>query len=90
MKQQIKFIDENFNRFTEELKDLLRIPSVSTDTEYKNDIQKCAKWIKDHLDKIGKLYGFFNNDYVRLKLYRPPNILLFILNMFQILLYQQF
>ena len=53
MKQQIKFIDENFNRFTEELKELLRIPSVSTDPVYKNDIQKCAEWLKDHMDKIG-------------------------------------
>lgn len=53
MKHQIKFIDENFNRFIEELKELLRIPSVSTDTAFKNDIKMCAQWLKDHLDKIG-------------------------------------
>ena len=53
MKQQIKFIEKNFNRFTEELKELLRIPSVSTDPVYKNDIQNCAEWLKTHLEKIG-------------------------------------
>ena len=53
MKQQIKFIEENFNRFTDELKELLRIPSVSTDPAYKNDIQNCAQWLKAHLEKMG-------------------------------------
>ena len=53
MKQEVKFIEENFSRFTGELKELLRISSVSTDSAYKNDIQNCAKWLKDHLEKIG-------------------------------------
>jgi acetylornithine deacetylase/succinyl-diaminopimelate desuccinylase-like protein len=53
MKQEVKFIEENFSRFVEELKELLRIPSVSTDSYYNKDIQNCAKWLKDHLEKIG-------------------------------------
>ncbi len=38
----ISYARENQQRFVEELKDLLRIPSVSTAEEHKSDVLKAA------------------------------------------------
>src|SRR6266545_3733893 len=40
-------------RFLEELKTLLRIPSVSTDPRHAPDCRKAAEWVADNLRKIG-------------------------------------
>lgn len=48
-----KYIDDNRDRFLEELFDLLRIPSVSADPAFKKDILATAELIKEHLEKIG-------------------------------------
>jgi len=32
---------------------MLRIPSVSTDSAYSNEMHRCAHWCKDHLENIG-------------------------------------
>jgi acetylornithine deacetylase/succinyl-diaminopimelate desuccinylase-like protein len=47
------YIEEHRDRFMEELKDYLRIPSISTDSEHKNDVKACAHWLATHLDAIG-------------------------------------
>jgi acetylornithine deacetylase/succinyl-diaminopimelate desuccinylase-like protein len=44
---------ENQKRFLEELKELLRIPSVSTMDEHKNDVQKAAEFVASELKRIG-------------------------------------
>ena len=44
---------ENKDRFLDELLDLLRIPSVSADSKYKDDVKRCAEAVKDHLLKAG-------------------------------------
>jgi acetylornithine deacetylase/succinyl-diaminopimelate desuccinylase-like protein len=49
----VSFARENKERFLNELKDLLRIPSVSTLEEHKGDIQKAAEFIADELTRIG-------------------------------------
>ncbi len=42
-----KYIEENKDRFLEELFDLIRIPSISSQTEHKNDMLKAAEeWKK--------------------------------------------
>ncbi|MEQ9440767.1 MAG: dipeptidase [Cyclobacteriaceae bacterium] len=43
------YVEQHQERFLSELFDLLRIPSVSTDSKYKNDIQKTAEFVKDRL-----------------------------------------
>ncbi len=48
-----EFIDANRESFLEELKDLLRIPSVSTMSEHAGDVRRAAEWLRDHLDAIG-------------------------------------
>jgi acetylornithine deacetylase/succinyl-diaminopimelate desuccinylase-like protein len=47
------YIQENKQRFLDELFDLLRIPSVSADPAYKNDVATCADLVAEHLRKAG-------------------------------------
>jgi acetylornithine deacetylase/succinyl-diaminopimelate desuccinylase-like protein len=49
----ISYARENQKRFLEELKDLLRIPSVSTDEELKDDVRKAAEVVAADLKRIG-------------------------------------
>ncbi len=49
----VAFAQENKQRFLDELKALLRIPSISTLDEHKPDIQKAAKFVADELKRIG-------------------------------------
>ena len=49
----VAFARDNQQRFLNELKDLLRIPSVSTLDEHKPDIQKAASYIAAELRRIG-------------------------------------
>ena len=49
----IAYARENRGRFLEELKDLLRIPSVSTLPEHKPDIERAARWVADDLNRTG-------------------------------------
>ncbi|HEX5498585.1 MAG TPA: dipeptidase, partial [Thermomicrobiales bacterium] len=44
---------DNAHRFVEELEDLLRIPSVSTDPAHAVDIQRAAEWLAANLRAIG-------------------------------------
>ena len=47
------YIQEHKDRFVEELMDLLRIPSISADPAYSQDVKSCAESVKDHLVKAG-------------------------------------
>ncbi len=47
------FIEENKDRFLNELLDLLRIPSVSADSKFKDDVRKAAGFIQDKLLAAG-------------------------------------
>lgn len=49
----LTYIDQNKDRFLDELKTLLKIPSVSADSKYKNDVINCAKWLVNHLNSLG-------------------------------------
>jgi acetylornithine deacetylase/succinyl-diaminopimelate desuccinylase-like protein len=49
----VSYARENQKRFLEELKELLRIPSVSTMDEHKNDVQKAADFVAGELKRIG-------------------------------------
>ncbi|MBA4399331.1 MAG: peptidase M20, partial [Anaerolinea sp.] len=39
--------------FLEQLKDLIRIPSISTAPENNSDVQKTAEWLAHKLTRIG-------------------------------------
>src|SRR5216684_8206493 len=47
------FVEQNQNRFLEELKDFLRIPSISTLPEHKPDVEKAAQFVADSLKHVG-------------------------------------
>ena len=47
------YITANKERFLEELLDLLRIPSVSADPAYNDDVRRAAELVADHLRKAG-------------------------------------
>ncbi len=49
----LSYARENRKRFLEELKDLLRIPSISTLDEHEKDIQRAAEMCANDLKKIG-------------------------------------
>ncbi|MHC1726896.1 MAG: M20/M25/M40 family metallo-hydrolase [Syntrophobacteraceae bacterium] len=53
------FIEQNRQRFVEDLTQLLSIPSISTLTEHAQDIRQASEWVLDQLKKcgfIGKIY----------------------------------
>lgn len=47
------YIKNNSDKFEEELFDLLRIPSVSTDSRHKGDVKKASQFLIDQLTEIG-------------------------------------
>ena len=53
MEKVKQYIDRNGDRFIEELFELLRIPSISAQSEHKPDMQRCAEWLAAALVKAG-------------------------------------
>ncbi len=53
MKDVINYIENNSGRYVEELKEFLRIPSISTLLENKPDMQKAAKFVAEKLRVAG-------------------------------------
>ncbi|MGE5110224.1 MAG: dipeptidase [Acidobacteriaceae bacterium] len=49
----VTYAQQNQKRFLDELKDLLRIPSISTLEEHKDDIHKAANFVANDLKRIG-------------------------------------
>ncbi len=53
MHPAITYIQDRRDAFVEELKAFLRIPSVSTKSEHKGDVQKAAEWLAGEMRRIG-------------------------------------
>jgi acetylornithine deacetylase/succinyl-diaminopimelate desuccinylase-like protein len=49
----VEFANANKGRFVEELKALLRIPSISTDPGHVGDVRKAAEFVAEELKRIG-------------------------------------
>src|SRR5580658_8090459 len=49
----IEFIEVHRAEYLEELKEFLRIPSVSTRSEHKADIERAAHWVAEKLRAAG-------------------------------------
>lgn len=47
------YLSENRNRHLEELKEFIRIPSISAASENKEDMRRAAEWLADALRKAG-------------------------------------
>ena len=54
MSEQVKnYIEENKDRFLNELFELLRIPSISADSAFEQDVHKAADYVKNQLEIAG-------------------------------------
>ena len=48
-----RFLDQNGARFVDELKEFLRIPSVSADPAHKPDVERAAEFVRRQLEQAG-------------------------------------
>jgi acetylornithine deacetylase/succinyl-diaminopimelate desuccinylase-like protein len=48
-----QYLESHRDQFLEDLKAILRIPSVSADPAYKADVRRCAEHLANHLRGIG-------------------------------------
>ena len=53
MKDVMDYIRKNMEGYIGELKEFLKIPSISALPEYKNEVVRCAKFVAENLKKIG-------------------------------------
>src|SRR5215510_11837580 len=53
MENVLSYIEKNQDRFLEELKEFLRIPSISNNAENNKDVVRCAHYVADQLRQIG-------------------------------------
>lgn len=53
MEKVLQFIQNNQNNFIEELKDFLRLKSISSSPEHAYEVKKTAEYLKEHLISIG-------------------------------------
>jgi acetylornithine deacetylase/succinyl-diaminopimelate desuccinylase-like protein len=57
MEKIIDFINVNRDRYLDELKALLAIPSISALPEHAGDVKRCAEWCADEMRRIGLQNG---------------------------------
>ncbi len=53
MQPVLDYLKKNDNRFVDTLCDYLRFPSVSAQSNHKQDLAACAQWLTDHCRDIG-------------------------------------
>ncbi len=53
MQEALKYAEQHYDRFLEELVEFLSIPSVSTDPTYADDVARAAQWLANHLEALG-------------------------------------
>jgi acetylornithine deacetylase/succinyl-diaminopimelate desuccinylase-like protein len=53
MNNVIDFINTHRDRYVDELKDYLAIPSISALPQHKADVRRCAEWTADEMRRIG-------------------------------------
>ncbi len=53
LQQALDYAHQNRNRFLEDLVEVLKIPSISTDALYDHEVRRAAEWMADHLKELG-------------------------------------
>src|SRR5690349_8197924 len=53
LQKALDYAQQNREKFLNELIDVLKIPSISTDAEFKDEVMRTAQWMADHLKKLG-------------------------------------
>jgi len=80
-----KYLSQNRRPFVEQLKSLVRFPSVSTQPERRRDVLSCADWLARHFRTLGlevKLYPTKGNPILvarttRVRGPKVPNVLIY-------------
>ena len=49
----LEYARHNRERFLNDLVEVLKIPSISTDAEYNQEVRRAAEWMAEHLRKLG-------------------------------------
>jgi len=53
LQKALDYANQNRERFLNDLIEVLKIPSISTDAEYNSDVQRAAEWMANHLKRLG-------------------------------------
>ena len=53
LQKALEYANQNRERFLNDLIEALKIPSISTDAEFKDEVQRAAEWMADHLRELG-------------------------------------
>src|SRR6266498_3976353 len=53
LEKALEYAHQNQDRFLNELMEVLKIPSISTDAAYNDEMQRAAQWLADHLQGLG-------------------------------------
>ena len=53
LQNALDYAHQSRDHFLNELIEVLKIPSISTDAEYNDDVLRAAEWMANHLKKIG-------------------------------------
>jgi acetylornithine deacetylase/succinyl-diaminopimelate desuccinylase-like protein len=53
LQNALDYANQNHDRFLDELIEVLKIPSISTDAEYNDEVMRAAKWMANHLKSLG-------------------------------------
>ncbi len=53
LEQALDYAKQNREHFLNELIEVLKIPSISTDAEFNADVQRTAEWMANHLKALG-------------------------------------
>jgi acetylornithine deacetylase/succinyl-diaminopimelate desuccinylase-like protein len=53
VQKALDYAKQNREKFLNELIEVLKIPSISTDAQYREDILRTAQWMADHLKQLG-------------------------------------
>ena len=62
MKDIIDYIESRRDEYLEELRTFLRIPSISTDSNHRQDMQRAAEYVKEQLDRSGMTAEIVSTD----------------------------
>jgi acetylornithine deacetylase/succinyl-diaminopimelate desuccinylase-like protein len=53
LQKALDYAHQNRERFLSELIEILKIPSISTDADYNNEVLRAAEWMANHLKSLG-------------------------------------
>ncbi|HSK89323.1 MAG TPA: hypothetical protein VK880_13250, partial [Anaerolineales bacterium] len=53
LQNALDYAKQNREQFLNQLIEVLKIPSISTDAEFNGDVQRAAEWMAEHLKRLG-------------------------------------